>query len=150
MTNQDTNDFLAHYGVLGMQWGKRKTQSVRVRRNPPSEDHTTSRKVLKTPLNQVSTKDLQVTTKRLQQEKQLRELRTQTATISRGQTQVKALLAIAGTATSVIAFTKSDLGKNLINKGKPFVNKLIQSKGKHTLHYVAPAVKVIKEAARHI
>lgn len=138
--------FLAHYGVLGMHWGKRKSAAPKAS-VPSHEDHNQSRQILKTRLDQVSSKDLATTNKRLQQEKTLRELRSQQHVIAKGQTQVKVLLALAGTATSVYALGNSELGKKLINQATPVVKQLLGSKGKHTLHYIVP---VVKAAARHI
>lgn len=152
MSDNKVEDFLSHYGVLGMHWGKHKVQpsTVSVARQPSHEDHALSRQVSKTPLHQVSTKDLAATNKRLQQEKTFRDLKSKQHVISKGETYVKAALAIAGTAASVYALSKSPLALKMIEKGKPAVEKLLQSKGKHTLHYVAPALNVVKQAAKHL
>ena len=148
MANEELEDFLSHYGVLGMRWGKRKAENrVTVARRPGHEDHELSRKVLRSRTADISTKDLSATNQRLKQEKTLRDIRAQSRVINRGQNYTKAFIGITGTVTSVIALSNTTLGKEVISRGKAIVTKLFSPEGRHTIDYVAP---VIREAARHL
>ena len=146
-----TEDFLAHYGVLGMKWGKRRSDSqldrAAARRGKNHADYNDSRDALRTPSNRLSTRDIQSTNQRLKQEKTLRDLRNDQKIIKKGSDQVKGILAITTVVASVYALGKSELGKKVIDKGRSVVEALLSSEGRHTLNYVAP---VIKEAARHL
>lgn len=66
---------LRHIGVLGMKWGIRKAQ--------PSADHTQVRALKKKRVSELSNKEIQAITTRLQLEKSLKSLDTRQVT--RGQ-----------------------------------------------------------------
>lgn len=92
-----TNDFLAHWGVLGMRWGVRrdrsKTSSVKV-----------SRKATKTKLSDIDDKELQDRVKRLQLEQQYAQL-TQKK-LSTGKQIVKDILVNSAKQTATTYVTK--------------------------------------------
>lgn len=148
---EHVEDFFAHYGVLGMKWGRTRSDAQLARaanrRKSNHEDYNNSRDALKTPSNRLSTRDIQTTNQRLKQEKTLRDLRADQQVIKKGSDQVKGILAITTVVASVYALGKSELGKKVIDKGKSIVDGLLASNGRHTLEYAAP---VIREAARHL
>ena len=64
MTNE-----LTHYGVIGMKWGRRKASS-----GSSSADHISVSGLRKKKLNEMSNDELTQLTKRLQLERQYKEL----------------------------------------------------------------------------
>jgi H+/gluconate symporter-like permease len=72
---------LRHVGVLGMRWGVRKATS---------SDHTKARELKKKHVSELSNKEIQTITTRLQLEKSLKSLNTNQ--VSKGQKRVAELL----------------------------------------------------------
>lgn len=110
-------DFLAHYGVKGMRWGVRKQADGSMKpsgKTPKSEDHETSRELMKKRPSQMSNSELKKLNERLQLEKTYSELMTkQGSTVGKGQTYVKNSLSLAKTAGEVYNVVNSPAGKAL-------------------------------------
>lgn len=115
-----TEDFLSHYGVLGMHWGRRKDKVGKVKvaaksegRTKPSEDAVKAKTFEKTAKTNgtasLTNAELQqlVTRKNLEQQYN----RLSPNTVKKGNDHVKEVLAIAGTATAGYALYKSPLGQ---------------------------------------
>jgi len=65
-----SKEYLEHFGKIGMHWGKRKGKNT----TPSSEDHVTKEKLKTKPMHEMSNKELQTITARIQLEKQYSEL----------------------------------------------------------------------------
>lgn len=71
------HDYLYHYGVMGMHWGVRKDQpgvTSRRKNHPPSADHMRTKELRKKKLSEMSNDELQVVIRRLQLERQYKDL----------------------------------------------------------------------------
>lgn len=113
-------EFLAHYGVLGMRWGSRshrdkqariqtaKKANLEVRKakrtkgkgdpGDPSEDHTKASNLKKKPLSQMSNAEIRALNERLQLERQYRDLNRKET--SKGEKFVKDILVNAAKQTA--------------------------------------------------
>jgi predicted transcriptional regulator len=72
-------DFLKHYGILGMHWGRKKgttpsSSNVTVVRTRNSEDHDKKTALKSKKLNEMSNDELRTYTQRMALEKQYKEL----------------------------------------------------------------------------
>lgn len=111
--SNDLDDFLAHYGVLGMHWGKHKAGSVeKSRRGPkePSTDQAEETKALNTRVKRsgtdaLSNTELQTAITRMNLEQQYNRLNPSTK--SKGQK----------VASSILADTGKEVAKDLVKKG---------------------------------
>ncbi len=65
-----TDDFLEHYGILGMHWGHHKSRTESV----PSEDHLKKTRLKKMKVSEMSNTELRALTERMQLEKQYKDL----------------------------------------------------------------------------
>jgi hypothetical protein len=110
------DEVLAHFGILGMKWGVRrgsgKDNSTSSRRNG-SEDYLRSRDIKAKGYKNLSTKELQELTKRMQLEKQLRELKVSDYT--KGMEAAKAALAVGTTVASIYALSTTPMGQAVKN-----------------------------------
>jgi hypothetical protein len=93
------NNYLQHYGVLGMKWGVRRSQSKNGSSTPAgkkrySEDHVKVQKIRKKKVSQMSNQELRDANNRLQLERQYGDL---TKKKSRGKQAVQTFIAVAGT-----------------------------------------------------
>jgi hypothetical protein len=115
MNNQEIDNFLKHWGVLGMHWGHRNHTSTSV----VSKDHTDKMELKKKRISEMSNDELVTLNKRMQLEKQYKELASND--ISAGQKFVNGLLnqavkelntyAMKQVSTKIEAILKSKTGK---------------------------------------
>lgn len=112
-TDDDVDDFLAHYGVKGMRWGRRKRRDDGdgggLFKRERSADHIKSREIKKKHVSEMSNAELKALTARLQLEKQLSDLSP--SKVERGNKAVKDSLNVVNTANAVIGFVNSPAGK---------------------------------------
>lgn len=113
-----TIDFLAHYGVLGMRWGKRKGDSSSGGSDGGSggtsgssthEEHIKVQALRKKKISELSTAEMKLVTDRMNTEKKYRELNP-----SDHELLMRRLKKHASTATKVIAFMATPNGKLLM------------------------------------
>lgn len=121
MTETDT--FLAHYGVPGMKWGKRKgsSGSSKSSKEPASADAVAVGALMGKKKSSgtaaLSNKELQTVITRRQLEQQYKNLNP--GKVQSGHNKVKTVLAVAGTVSAIVALGSSPAGK--------LVGKTIQS-----------------------
>lgn len=82
----DPTTYLAHYGILGMKWGKRKAKAS----TNPSEDHKRAQSLKGKKISEMSNSELRDLTQRLQLERQYKDLKK--SEISEGQKLVTGIL----------------------------------------------------------
>lgn len=99
-------NYLAHYGVLGMKWGVRRTRSA---------DSAKVKAIRKKKVYEMSNQDLKDANNRLQLETQYRDLSRRS---NAGKRAVSAFIATAGTITAVTAAAKTykKVGNTIIDK----------------------------------
>jgi len=105
------NEFLKHYGVLGMRWGKRKARSV-------SSDHSRARSLKKKHISELSDDELTTLNKRLNLEKNYSSLNP--SRVTKGKNAVTGVMKGVGAVTGFAA----SLG-TLIALGQ----KIVKAKG---------------------
>lgn len=101
----ELNNFLAHYGIPGMKWGKRKGGSV----SSASEDHSAAKQLKKKPVSEMNNDEIKKLATRLQLEKQYKDLTP--SKLSSGQKKVAVILATGATVNGVLALAKSPAGQ---------------------------------------
>lgn len=92
------NNYLAHYGVLGMKWG------VRRKSRTPSADSAKVKSIRKKKIHEMSNQDLRDANTRLQLESQYKQL---TKKKNIGKEAVKVFIGTAGTITAITAAAKT-------------------------------------------
>ena len=124
--NDYNDDYLAHYGVLGMKWGVRKdgrpqgyqggkTSSKRKKKVSidVSEDKKQSNVLLKKHPDDLSNVELKRLNNRMELESNYKRLtKTDKSKFQKGYDYVKTGLAVAGTATAVYNLVKSPMVKD--------------------------------------
>lgn len=90
MNQNNCNDELKHYGVLGMKWGRRKNRYI-------SKDSKRVSNIRKKRVNQMSNEELQKVNKRLELENRYSNLRSQRNV---GKKVIQAFIA---TGTTIVA-----------------------------------------------
>jgi len=118
---------LAHFGIGGMKWGVRRqtspggvVRSLSKSSKQSSEDFIKSRESKAKGYKNLSTKELQDLTKRMQLEKQLRELKA--SDYSKGLEIVKTVTAAGTTLAAAYALSQTPLGAKIKNM---FVKKVV-------------------------
>lgn len=103
MTNATRiNEFLAHYGIIGMHWGIR--QGRRTGKRTASSDYTRSRKLMKKKISEMSNEELKTVSSRLQLEKNYKDLNK--SRVSKGKAAVgKVIGKFASKAANDVANT---------------------------------------------
>ena len=129
------DDVIAHFGVKGMKWGKRKAPGGPVKvtvevagkklktsggtgLKPAPEAIAVARarqKAKGSGVRSINSKDLQAAVKRMQLESQFAELNAKTnpSKIVRGQAKVKDVLGLGNTINQAYAFNNSPAGQEL-------------------------------------
>ena len=124
MTDQ-LNAALAHYGIKGMQWGRRKAgtgkASTHVKKG--SEDHEKSRELNAKKPRDLSNSELKALNNRLQLERSHKDLTRTTSNFNKGHDKVKAVLAVAATAQAAYTFANSPMGKQIAGALKKAATK---------------------------
>lgn len=121
---------LAHYGVPGMKWGRRKGGSsapVRV-----SGDRKASDAIRKKPIESITNKQLKTVNNRLQLEKSYSELSKNPNAIDRitkGNNSVKAVLGIGATAIAAYNMANSPAAKATVRLGKRIFDSMASNPG---------------------
>lgn len=121
------DQMLAHYGVKGMKWGVRKSDSPRAKLGlqghsspKPSEDKATANasaaKIRRGNTDALSNRELQQLVNRMNLEQQYSRLSSQSGVVKRGQQGAKDILSVGKTANEAAQFAQSPLGK-AIGKG---------------------------------
>lgn len=112
------DDVLAHYGILGMKWGvKRAKNNVKAGNKKPkrskgaSEDHVEVKKIRKKSISQMSNSDLEKIIKRMQLEKQYKDLKKNQ--VDSGKKVAKEILDYANTASNFYNLATSPGAKAL-------------------------------------
>jgi hypothetical protein len=125
----DTNDFLAHYGVLGMKWGKRKDRrkGVEVRK---STDRKEAEKALSRPIEQMTNKQLKTANTRLQLERSYQDLTRKPGFVDRvrkGNDNARVLLGVGGTVVAAAALYNNKDIRNIVKAGATLIGKWAKS-----------------------
>lgn len=111
----ESDEFLAHYGVPGMKWGKHnKKSSEPARVLSPSKDHSEAQGLKTKHVSEMNNEELRKLTARMQLEKQYKDLSP--STVSKGKKHVDTILSSADKANKIVKFIDSPAGK-LIGKG---------------------------------
>lgn len=117
MTNVD--EYLEHYGKLGMHWGVRTTSDgTKVRTSAESKRVSELKKRPKTSL---TNKQLKTVNERLTLEQRFSQLNP--SRVRRGRRMAEEIVASVGVATALYKIANSDLGKKAIEKGIKFLKK---------------------------
>lgn len=122
-----TDEFLEHYGVPGMKWGRRKSSGNSAVPRPVSEDYATAKaakdKKAATGLNSLSNKEIQAVITRTNLERQYKSLNPNV--VKRGETYVKTGLGAVALASSVYALRNN----TLVKKTASLIKALTKLKG---------------------
>ena len=101
------DNVLAHYGVVGMKWGKHKSAA-----SVSSPDHTEAQALKKKPLNEMSNADLKKLNERLQLEQTHKQLMAKQPTVVRsGQNFLKKTFVVTKTGQEIYTMINSPAGK---------------------------------------
>jgi hypothetical protein len=105
--SDDLEDFLAHYGVRGMKWG---------RRNARSSENLATGLLRKKPASSLSDAELKQAISRMNLEKQYRDLNPRG--LSKANKVVLGIVALGTTVNSVINFKNSPFGQTIVKSVK--------------------------------
>lgn len=117
MSSDEVDEFLAHYGVLGMKWGKRKGQTVEVA--PPSADAANARAYKAKGVHALSNDELRQLNQRTQLEMDYARLNP--GGYKKAKAVVTEVMAVTATARAMYAFVNSPMGKAAQEKVKEFL-----------------------------
>ena len=110
----DVDDFLAHYGVKGMKWGVRRSESQLADASDDAKRASSHRSKAKASGSAaLSNKEMQELVTRLNLQQQYTRLTSSPSKLALSQNKVKAVLAVGATVNTAIAFSHSPAGKAL-------------------------------------
>lgn len=121
------DDFLSHYGVKGMRWGKRSGGGTAVAERPASGDHKQVAKLRAKRPSEMSNEELRALTNRMNLEQQYSRLNPSAAV--KGRNYVAAAIGTAGMAVSIYNLAKSPMAKSAMSAGKNAIYKYNYSSG---------------------
>ena len=108
---ENYDDFLQHYGVLGMKWGRRKARSnVSSNKKPKSTKNTTTSKPKpkpKPPQRQLSDAELRAAVNRLRLEREYAELTYRASSRAKVENVVRTVGTVATLTTSALTIYKN-------------------------------------------
>lgn len=113
-------NYLSHYGVLGMKWGVRRRSgtpssgTAKLHRRRKSEDFKLARELRKKGHKRLTNEELKRANERANLEKNFAKLNP--GTVERGHERVKAALAITTTAAAVYALPKTPMGQAFVRR----------------------------------
>lgn len=120
MTTMTADDFLAHHGVKGMKWGKRKGAGSSSETRTTSKDHDQVTKLRSKRPSEMSNEELRILTNRINLEQNYSRMNP--SRVTKGRKLVTATIGTAGTAISVYNMAKSPAVKSAINLGKSLLD----------------------------
>ena len=112
---------LSHFGVVGMRWGVHKSGKSSAKAKSYSDDYKNSRKLKAKGIKNLSTKELQDLTTRMNLEKQYSTLNP--SSYMKGLTFVKNVTAAGTTIAGLYGLTRTPLGKKVVSAVKKAMNK---------------------------
>lgn len=112
----NTEDFLAHYGVRGMKWGRRMSRS---------SDNLATGLLRRKPASSLSDAELKQAISRMNLEKQYRDLNPRG--LSKANKVVLGIIALGTTVNSVISFKNSPFGQSIV-KGVKQAFEVVKNK----------------------
>jgi hypothetical protein len=114
----DVEDFLAHYGVKGMKWGRRKARSSSV---TPSKDYRDSRLIRGKKVPEMTNAELKALNARLELEQKHRKLNPSKA--ASGKAWLTSAIATAGLGISIYNLANH----NATKAGFGFIKNVVAS-----------------------
>lgn len=104
MNQEEIDEILAHAGVKGMKWGKRKSRTI-------VKEAKVVGRIKKKSSKELTNQQLERSIKRMRLEKQYNELNPKG--ISKGMKIAGAIVAVGTTATTIYNFANSPLGQKV-------------------------------------
>lgn len=120
--NSTVNHILVHYGIKGMKWGVRRSDSeLNSSRNSPDSDDVVSVKAKKKQVKKnrgktdsLSNKELKELVERMNLEQQYARLKSEQNTIGKGQSKAKQILGATKTIGDIAAIANGPIAKALV------------------------------------
>lgn len=100
---------LYHFGIPGMRWGRRKGRATLTTTKETSEDYKQAKSLKKKSISEMTNKDLEVLTRRMQLEKQYKDLKKMD--LEKGQSVIKDIVKTGKTLSELYNLVNSPAGK---------------------------------------
>ncbi len=107
MNQEEIDEILAHAGVKGMKWGKRKSRTT------VSKDYSRTKNLKRNKAKSLTDKELKTVINRMQLEKQYKDLKAEPQGLTRANKVVLSVLAVGTTIKTIYKFANSPLGKKI-------------------------------------